>query len=104
MIQERGWSASVEDVLAYQLLGWSSDPANSGHSLQDAAQVLGADADLLYGILKEFWDSGLARDTERTMVTVMNSVFLTGAGSATAREIATASKNGGKRRIASAME
>jgi hypothetical protein len=30
----------------------------------------------------------------------MNSVFLTGAGSATAREIATASKNGGKRGIA----
>jgi hypothetical protein len=47
MIQEQGWSASVEDVLAYQLLVWSSDPANSGHSLQDAAQVFGADADVL---------------------------------------------------------
>lgn len=100
MIEEQGWSASKEDVLAYQLLVWASDTANSGHSLEDAGKTLDADASVLYGILKEFWDSGLARDSERMMVPAMNSVFLTGAGSAAARKIATASKDGGKRRSA----
>jgi hypothetical protein len=100
MIQEQGWSTSKEDVLVYRLLVWASDSAHSGHSLGDAGKALDADADVLYGILKEFWDSGLAKDSERMMVPTMNSVFLTGEGSATARKIATASKDGGKRRSA----
>jgi hypothetical protein len=100
LIQEQGWSASKEDVLAYRLLVWSANPSNSGHTLDDAGQALGAAPDTLYGILREFWDSGLAKDTDRAHVPSVNSVFLTGTGSATAREIAVASNNVGKRRIA----
>lgn len=100
MIEEQGWSASKEDALAYRLLVWASDSAHSGHSLEDAGKVLDAEPDVLYGILKEFWDSGLAKDTERANVPSMNSVFLTGEGSATARKVAAASNNGGKRRSA----
>ncbi|MEC3853457.1 hypothetical protein [Paenarthrobacter ureafaciens] len=75
-------------------------PSSSGKSLQDAAQELDADEDALYGILKEFWASGLADDIDRANVPSMNSVFPTGAGTAKAREIATASTNAGKRRLA----
>jgi hypothetical protein len=99
LIQEQGWSASKVDVLAYHLLEWSADPSNGGRSLDDAWRVLGADPDTLYGILREFWESGLAKDTDRANVPTMNSVFLTGTGSAAAREIAAASRNVGKRRV-----
>lgn len=100
MIEDQGWSASKEDALVYRLLVWASDSAHSGHSLEDAGKALGPEPDVLYGILKQFWDSGFAKDTERANVPSLNSVFLTGEGSATARKIAAASNNGGKRRTA----
>lgn len=100
MISQRGWSASKEDVLAYRLLIWASEPSSSGQSLQDAGQALNADDDVLYRILQEFWDAGLAKDVDRANVPSMNSVFLTGAGSRASREISAARSNTAKRRMA----